>query len=107
MQRKRSSYNSGALAGNSGHIWRTRCQKDGSGLPEVPGPDEGDRFIEPPQGGVIEKILRHCGLWHCSRAPPAGGDVVHAPGNDWYRQQSEDEPRELAYVDKNTFWREF
>jgi len=20
-------------------------------------------FIEPPQGAVIEKILRHCGLW--------------------------------------------
>lgn len=31
-------------------------------------------FIEPPQGDVIEKILRHCGLWHASarRAPPAG-----------------------------------
>ena len=30
-------------------------------------------FIEPPQGAVIEKILRHCGLWHPSapRAPPA------------------------------------
>ena len=27
-------------------------------------------FIEPPQGDVIEKILRHCGLWHTSRAPP-------------------------------------
>ena len=24
-------------------------------------------FIEPPQGDVIEKILRHCGLWHASR----------------------------------------
>ncbi len=30
-------------------------------------------FIEPPQGAVIEKILRHCGLWHPStpRPPPA------------------------------------
>ena len=30
-------------------------------------------FIEPPQGAVVEKILRHCGLWHPSspRAPPA------------------------------------
>ncbi len=30
-------------------------------------------FIEPPQGEVIEKILRHCGLWHPSargRRPP-------------------------------------
>ena len=30
-------------------------------------------FIEPPQGAVIEKILRYCGLWQPSspRAPPA------------------------------------
>lgn len=21
-------------------------------------------FIEPPQGEVIERILKHCGLWH-------------------------------------------
>ena len=30
-------------------------------------------FIEPPQGAVIEKILRHCGLWRPStpRPPPA------------------------------------
>ena len=34
-------------------------------------------FIEPPQAAVIEKILRHCGLWHSSRAPPADGDFVH------------------------------
>jgi len=29
-------------------------------------------FIEPPQGAVIEKILRHCGLWRPSipRPPP-------------------------------------
>lgn len=29
-------------------------------------------FIEPPQADVIEKILRHCGLWQdrTSRAPP-------------------------------------
>ena len=25
-------------------------------------------FIEPPQGDVIEKILRHCGLW-CPASP--------------------------------------
>jgi hypothetical protein len=31
-------------------------------------------FVEPPQGAVVEKILRHCGLlWHPSspRPPPA------------------------------------
>lgn len=29
-------------------------------------------FIEPPQAEVIEKILKHCGLWQepASRAPP-------------------------------------
>ena len=26
-------------------------------------------FIEPPQGDVIEKILRHCGLWDPRIAP--------------------------------------
>ena len=24
-------------------------------------------FIEPPRGDVIEKIMRHCGLWHSPR----------------------------------------
>ena len=53
-------------------------------------------FIEPPQGAVIEKILRHCGLWQPStpRAPPAGIGWVHAP---------DDEPGELTYVDIDTF----
>jgi hypothetical protein len=61
-------------------------------------------FIEPPQGAVIEKILRHCGLWRASspRAPP--GD---APP-----QSAEDEPasaevRELTFVDEATFWATF
>jgi hypothetical protein len=32
-------------------------------------------FIEPPQQAVIEKILRHCGLWEeLARAPPAASD---------------------------------
>jgi len=60
-------------------------------------------FIEPPQGVVIEKILRHCGLWQPSRAPPrsdgrrappAGIGCVHAP---------DDEPPELTYVDIDIF----
>ncbi len=52
-------------------------------------------FIEPPQADVIEKILRHCGLWNPSspRAPPADDTAVHDP----------DEPRELTYVDIDTF----
>ena len=53
-------------------------------------------FIEPPQGAVIEKILRHCNLWQPStpRAPPAGIGWVHAP---------DDEPLELTYVDIDIF----
>ena len=44
---------------------------------------------------VIEKILRHCGLWNPSspRAPPAGDTSVHDP----------DEPPEPTYVDIDTF----
>jgi len=40
--------------------------------PRAPGRSDG-------RGDVIEKILRHCGLSHCSRAPPAGEDFVHDP----------------------------
>ena len=38
-------------------------------------------FIEPPQADVIERILRHCGLWNPSspRAPPAKDGWVHDP----------------------------
>jgi len=48
-------------------------------------------FVEPPQADVIQKILRHCGLWHSSspRAPPDG------------------QPRELTFVDEDKFWSEF
>ena len=35
-------------------------------------------FLEPPQGGVIEAILKPCGLWQAStpRAPPDVDDLV-------------------------------
>jgi hypothetical protein len=52
---------------------------------------------------VIEKILRHCGLWHPAspRPPPHGEASVH----------DADELRELAYVDIPTFeaafWADF
>jgi hypothetical protein len=38
-------------------------------------------FIEPPQADVIERILRHCGLWNPSspRGPPAKDGWVHDP----------------------------
>ena len=59
-------------------------------------------FIEPPQGDVIEKIIKHCRLW-CPvspRAPPAGDFHVHDPGSD---SASSDESRERTYVDMDTF----
>ena len=36
-------------------------------------------FLDPPQREVIEKILRHCGLWLSSaaRAPPDVDGVAH------------------------------
>ncbi|MDI9430747.1 MAG: transposase [Planctomycetota bacterium] len=54
-------------------------------------------FIKPPQADVIEKILRHCGLWHSSRAPPAISSTTdtarrppasHASGRSSPRAQS-------------------
>ena len=61
--------------------------------------------IEPPQDEVIEKILRHCGLWRSSaaRAPPA---------NPWRggmdrSGRSDSEPKELIYVDIDTFLANF
>ena len=38
-------------------------------------------FIEPPRGDVIEKILRHCGLWDplTARGPPSEDGWVYEP----------------------------
>ena len=64
-------------------------------------------FLEPRAevGDVIEKILRHCGLWcpAAARAPPAGDLRVHDPDSDSASQ----EPRELTFVDEATFWSTF
>ena len=65
-------------------------------------------FIEPPRGDVIEKILRHCGLWDPSipRAPPAETRWVYEPDADWESQpisSEEQEPGELTYVDIDDF----
>ena len=59
-------------------------------------------FIDPPQADVIDKILRHCDLWRCSaaRAPP-GGDGREGAG------RSDREPKELTYVDMDTFLSNF
>ena len=56
-------------------------------------------FIDPPQEDVIEKILRHCGLWQepPERAPPALNGFTEDP----------DEVVEFEYVDIDTFLAEF
>ena len=62
-------------------------------------------FIEPPQGAVIEKMLRHCGLWNPStpRAPPQDG-WVYEPDADWDSQPaSSDSPGELTFVEIDEF----
>ena len=67
-------------------------------------------FIEPRapersdgRADVIERILRHCGLWQPStpRAPPAKDASVHGPDD------ASEEPRELTYVDIDTFMATF
>ena len=63
-------------------------------------------FIEPPQADVIEKILRHCGLWcpAAPRAPPAEDGWGHDPDGDAdCAPAASDEFRELTYVDRDTF----
>jgi hypothetical protein len=65
-------------------------------------------FIEPPQGEVIEKILRHCGLWQASSPrPPPGESTVHDGNARFDDDDTSAEPRELTYVDEDTFWATF
>ena len=64
-------------------------------------------FIEPPQGKVVEKILRHCGLWQAlsARAPPEVEDLV-LDLDVAYSDSSPEEAgqfQELTYVDIDTF----
>ena len=87
--------------------------------PECGGTMKVIAFLEPPQADVIEKILRHCGLWHASspRAPPADGKpvhdpdgvggAVHDPDGVWDSPWASDEPEELTFVDEDTFWATF
>jgi hypothetical protein len=57
-------------------------------------------FIDPPQNGVIEKILRHCGLWQASapRGPPDPVGLAHDLDSEYM-----DQPPELTYVDMDSF----
>ena len=66
-------------------------------------------FIEPPQAEVIEKILRHCGLWQgsSSRVPPdtngLARDLNFCLSTRRNAQPEPDHPQELTYVDIDTF----
>ena len=74
--------------------------------PECGGVMKVVAFIEPPQGDVIEKILRHCGLWcpASPRAPPGEDGAGHDPDEDSDRRTAaSDEPRERMFVDIDTF----
>jgi hypothetical protein len=57
--------------------WHPHIQKCGGRMEVV-------AFIEPPQQDVIEKILRHCGLWQASspRPPPGEDSPVRVPDDD-------------------------
>jgi hypothetical protein len=52
-------------------------------------------FIEPPQSEVIEKTLRHCGLWKASapRGPPDPIDMAHDLDSEFM-----DQTTELTYI---------
>ena len=64
-------------------------------------------FIDPPQGEVIERILRHCGLWRrpAPRPPPDVADAVHKLDGCFSDSQpgSCNQAGELTFVDMATF----
>ncbi|MCC6126128.1 MAG: hypothetical protein IT426_14295 [Pirellulales bacterium] len=65
-------------------------------------------FIEPPQGIVIEKILRYNGLWQPARPPPVGDAWVHDTDvAEDGTMPSIGVPREVTFVDMDTFWATF
>ena len=67
-------------------------------------------FIEPPQAEVIEKILRHCGLWQdrpSSRAPPDVDELAQSLDTCYAGSQAgvpqPVQAQEPTYVDIDTF----
>lgn len=75
--------------GNSNRTWAMLIKRvfevDPLACPLCGGEMKVVEFIEPPQGDVIEKILRHCGLWFAStpRPPPDTQDLVYEPDDVW------------------------
>ena len=63
-------------------------------------------FLEPPQGAAIEKILRHCGLWHpsTSHAPPPEDGRGYEPCADGDSQPiPAEQSGELTFVEIDEF----
>ena len=81
------------------------CEVDPLSCPVCGSQMEVVAFIEPPQAEVIEKILRHCGLWRSSaaRAPPANAGKDGMEG----ASPSGREPNELTQVDMDTLLANF
>jgi hypothetical protein len=61
-------------------------------------------FIEQPQGAVIEKILRHCGLWQLAmpKPPPIHVGLSHSVADDYADGPSDSATREVTFVDMDT-----
>ena len=120
MRNKRAAESSGAAdgerkpSGRSSATWAMLIKRvyelDPLACPQCGGEMIVVAFIEPPQADVIEKILRHCGLWNESsaRAPPpvaAGGTIrrdarAHSSA---VTRCSSDGSHELTYVDQDSF----
>ena len=64
-------------------------------------------FIEPPQGEVIERILRHCGLWRERESSPRGAARGLSAFSPRKATDVAAEVRELTFVDMDTFWATF
>ncbi len=66
-------------------------------------PDFLNLFLAPlaVAGVLVEKILKHCGLWKASapRGPPDTNDL----GHDLMDYESMEQMPELTYVDMDTF----
>ena len=61
-------------------------------------------FIEPPQGAVVERILRHCGLWQPSSPRPPPAEAGYDPDSDTDgAPPSAAASREQVYVDIDLF----
>ncbi len=100
-----------AAASRSSQTWAMLIKRvyevDPLSCPQCGGQMKVVAFIEPPQGKVVEKILRHCGLWQAlsARAPPEVEDLV-LDLDVAYSDSSPEEAgqfQELTYVDIDTF----